>query len=154
MDNLKSHSAIAVANRFLDLAKNAGDTLTPLQLIKLVYLSHGFMLGLYGRPLVKEEAEAWTYGPVFRSLYRAVKKFKSNPVAGPLPGGNETFDELEEDVIKQVYEKYGQQSGVALSRITHQPGSPWSNVWAEGRGHSSTISNDLLEEYYRQQAAA
>lgn len=142
------HSPVAVANKILELAEQSGNAVTPLQLIKLVYLSHGFMLGLYGRPLVREKAEAWTYGPVFRSLYRAVKRFRSDPVQGRLPGPSETFDELEEDLIRQVYEIYGKRNGIALSQLTHQPGSPWSQVWDEGRGHSTIISNDVLQDYY------
>ena len=148
MTNLTIHSPLSVANRFLELAAARRDALTPLQLIKLVYLAHGFMLGLYGRPLVSENAQAWTYGPVFPSLYRAVKRFRSDPVIGPLPNGGDQFDELEEDVIRQVYEKYGRRTGVSLSRLTHQANSPWSRVWDEGRGHSCAISNDLLEDYF------
>jgi uncharacterized phage-associated protein len=148
------HSPISVANKFLELAAAAGETLTPLQLIKLVYLSHGFMLGLYRRPLVSEDVQAYTYGPVFPTLYRAVKEFRSSPVAGPLAvqdGSGATkdrFGELEDDVIRQVYQKYGRRNGIQLSRLTHQPDSPWSQVWDEGRGHGQTISNDLLEDYF------
>ena len=32
--------------------------------IKLVYLCHGWMLGIYGRSLIGEPVEAWRYGPV------------------------------------------------------------------------------------------
>ena len=47
--------AVTVANRFLAIAKKRGDTLTPIQILKLVYIAHGWMLGLYGRPLIKDE---------------------------------------------------------------------------------------------------
>ena len=141
------HTPAAVANKFLSLAADRGDTLSPLQVIKLVYMAHGFMLGLYGRALVNEEAEAWTYGPVFRTLYRQVKKFGSQPVQ-PIACQTEQFDELEDDIIKQVYDKYGTKTAMWLSKLTHQPDSPWSQVWDDGRGHSAKISNDLLEDYY------
>lgn len=156
MKSPTAHSPISVANKFLELAAKASKTLTPLQLIKLVYLSHGFMLGLYKRPLVSEQAQAWTYGPVFPTLYRAVKDFRSNPVRGPLKTDgrdDETFDELEDGLIQQVYEIYGVRGGFQLSRLTHRPDSPWSKVWSEGRGHSQTISNDLLEDYFSRLAA-
>lgn len=146
-DMTRLHSPAAVANKFIHLATQRGDTLSPLQVIKLVYLAHGFMLGLYGRALVNEEAEAWTYGPVFRSLYRQVRKYGSQPVQ-PLSGSAEKFDELEDDIITQVYEKYGGKTAMWLSKLTHQPDSPWSQVWNDGRGHSAKISNDLLEDYY------
>jgi len=37
---------------------------TNLDVIKLVYLSHGWYLGIYGVPLIAEPIEAWPYGPV------------------------------------------------------------------------------------------
>ncbi len=153
MTKFDFHTPSSVANKLLELAAAQRDTLTPLQLTKLVYLSHGFMLGLHSRPLVNESAEAWTYGPMFRSLYRAVKEFRSDPVRGPLPDGESQFDELEENVIRQVYEKYGRQSGLALSRLTHQANSPWSWARHAARDRGGPISNDLLEDYYSRLAA-
>ncbi|OFE11413.1 hypothetical protein PHACT_12720 [Pseudohongiella acticola] len=148
------HSAIAVANKILDLATENGRSVTPMQLIKLVYLCHGWMLGLYGRPLLAENIEAWRYGPVIRSLYAKVKDFRDNPVKGPLKQGlrisapDETFDEQESDLISQVFEIYGRYSGVALSNLTHESGSPWDVVW-KLKGQNSSISNDIISDHYR-----
>ena len=38
--------------------------LGPTKLNKLVYISHGWLLGKHQKPLVSEEAEVWEYGPV------------------------------------------------------------------------------------------
>ena len=65
--------ARAVANEFIHLAKADGRSLTPLQLIKLTYIAHGWMLTLYGRPLIVDEVEAWKYGPVIPDLYQATR---------------------------------------------------------------------------------
>ena len=35
-----------------------------MQVLKLVYYCHAWMLGLYGRPLIRQPIEAWRYGPV------------------------------------------------------------------------------------------
>jgi uncharacterized phage-associated protein len=56
--------AHTVANRFLELAEAEGRSLTPLQLMKLVYIAHGWMLGIHQRPLIKDHIEAWKLGPV------------------------------------------------------------------------------------------
>src|SRR5437870_2146380 len=42
------HDSRTVANHFLRLAREKGDFLTPMQVLKLVYIAHGWMLGLYG----------------------------------------------------------------------------------------------------------
>src|SRR5882762_236012 len=65
----------SIANVFLALAEAEGKHLTPLQLIKLVYIAHGWYLALTQKPLISEQAEAWQYGPVIPSLYQEFKGF-------------------------------------------------------------------------------
>jgi uncharacterized phage-associated protein len=142
-------TAIEVADYILNKAKSNNDTVTPMQLLKLVYLCHGWMLGLYGRQLVSDEVEAWQYGPVIRSLYEKVRQFKSNAVEGPLSQKTEVvFDAAERSIMDQIYTHYGQYSGPSLSRLTHKEGSPWHKTWTL-EGKNSIISNDIIEDYYR-----
>ena len=54
---------------------HGGGALTPLQVIKLAYIAHGFTLALLGRSLVPEPIEAWRYGPVIPSIYTAEYNF-------------------------------------------------------------------------------
>lgn len=54
-----SYKSLAVANYLLDKAKAKNDTLTPMQLIKLAYIAHGWMLGKYGAALLLEPVEAY-----------------------------------------------------------------------------------------------
>jgi uncharacterized phage-associated protein len=145
------HDANLIANEFLDLAAKNGDTLTPMQLLKLVYIAHGWMLGLYGVPLVADEIQAWKYGPVIPRLYECVKNFRSNPVKGPLsvtPSHDELID-LEKNLIDQVYEKYGHMNGIYLSNLTHKSGTPWALTYKEG-SQGIAISNDVIEAHYSQ----
>jgi uncharacterized phage-associated protein len=142
------HPSVVVANRLLEKARAAGDTLTPMQLIKLVFLCHGWMLGLYGRPLVRESVQAWKYGPVIPELYREVRKFRSNAIVPPLGSQSAvSLHPLEDDLIDQVYRLYGRYDGITLSNITHESGSPWDRTWHRDRWNP-VISNDLIENYY------
>lgn len=136
-----------VANRFLALAVERGDALTPMQVLKLVYIAHGWMLGLHGRPLISEEVEAWQYGPVIPELYNAMRQFKSQPVRGTIRNGNGNLDDQEQSIVDQVYKIYGQKSGPALSRLTHQNDSPWQLVYRHG-SYGDVIPNDLIEDHY------
>ena len=143
------HSARFVANYLLQLAEASGKTLTPMQVIKLVYLCHGWLLGLLGLPLIRENVEAWRYGPVIPDLYKAVRQYRSDPVQGPLrdAGNDAVFDEAERDIVAQVFQVYGDDSGIALSRLTHAPGTPWHITW-NSEGQNSIISNDLIQEHF------
>lgn len=148
-----------IANKFLELAKKADWSLTPMQLLKLVYIAHGWMLGLHGRPLIKEKVEAWQYGPVIRSLYDAIRSFKSNPVEGLIdlrdaPGSESiqgNLNHAEEKIVKDVFEGYGKLSALTLSRITHKKGSPWDRTYRPG-SFGVEIPNDFILEYYTELA--
>jgi len=147
-------SSLAVANQFIQMADVKGEMLTPMQLLKLVYIAHGWMLGLHGRPLIRDEIQAWQYGPVIPKLYNALKSYKSHPVTRPLrslEAQGADFDALQADVISQVFDLYGGYSGPDLSRITHAENTPWTKTYAT-RAFGREISNDLIEDHYRKLA--
>lgn len=150
---MKTYRAIDVANTILGLAEERGKTVTPMQLIKLCYMCHGWMLGIYGRPLINESVQAWRYGPVVRSVYQEAKKFRDQPVVGRLGQGmfspnSVPLDEAALDIVTQVYEKYGDLSGISLSSLTHQSESPWHIVWTKNGQINAVIPNDLIEDHY------
>lgn len=146
------HDSRSIANRFLALARERGDALTPMQLLKLVYIAHGWMLGLYSRPLIRDEVQAWQYGPVIRPLYNAVRTYGAGSISDDLAAPPEGLDDYEDDVIKQVFEVYGAMSGPALSRLTHAPGTPWQLSYVPGEMGTS-IPQDLIEDHYRRLAS-
>ena len=124
-----------------------------MQLLKLVYIAHGWMLGLYGRPLICDEIQAWQYGPVIPKLYNAVRKFRSGPVTGPLPtSNNSALSAEEDDVVKQVYKIYGELSGPALSRLTHAKDTPWALTYVPD-SFGIVIADDLIQDHYAMLAA-
>jgi uncharacterized phage-associated protein len=146
------HSPTVVAEYILNLARNCNNPLTPMQMLKLVYISHGWQLGLYGRPLINESIEAWPYGPVVPSVYHRYKKFGSNFISDVPVNAATEFQPSEISTMDQVFSGYGKRSGISLSSLTHEPGTPWS-VTVKQSGIGSVISNDLIEDYYRRLAA-
>ena len=144
----KLHDARAIANSLIERGKRDGKSFDPLQLAKLVYFCHAWMLGLYGRELIKQDVRAWLYGPVVPPLYRSLKKFGRETVTEPISGFSAAeLDDKERNIFDQVYEKYSNLTGVQLSHITHETGTPWDSVWSE-KGRDSVISNNLIKEYY------
>ena len=151
---IAGYSSLVVADRILELAK-AGrpmNALSPMQLLKLVYIAHGWMLALYSRPLICDEIEAWRYGPVIPELYHEIKRFGSRPVVGPLNKSPTSIDKAADDIVRQVYDGYGHYTAAQLSELTHQSGTPWATTRAAGYGWRDTISNSLIEEYYRRKS--
>lgn len=145
------HDSNQVADYILWLAKQSNNPVTPMQLLKLVYICHGWMTGLYSRPLIREYAEAWQYGPVIPVLYRRFRSYGGGYISES-PEKPVCFDPAEESIIEQVWKHYGRMSGVQLSSLTHQKGTPWEITW-NMRGPSCSISNDLIEQHYKQLAS-
>lgn len=142
-----AHDARAVANAVIQQARAGNRQLTPMQIIKLVYIAHGCMLGLLGRPLVRQPIEAWQYGPVINDLYQALKSYGSGYVDRELMWHTPNLDQQENDIVHQVVVQYGLLSGIDLSSMTHQDGSPWQITWAQN-GQNAVIPNDLIHQHY------
>lgn len=137
-----------VANRFLELAREQGRQLTSMQILKLVYIAHGWMLGLNGRPLISQPVEAWQYGPVVRDVYNSVRGYGRNAVQAPLITFGGELDYYENDMVRQVYNLYGHMDGIALSNITHMPSTPWAQTYKPG-SFGAVIPNDLIAAHYQ-----
>lgn len=143
--------ARVVANRFLQLADMEGRALTPMQVLKLVYIAHGWNLALSDAPLIEQPVEAWLYGPVIRDLYHSMKGFGGGGVRGPLPLSWEEAQQLSERqdaLIRQVYRLYGGLSGVQLSGITHAEGTPWKQTYTHG-DHGTVIPDSVIRDHYK-----
>ena len=121
---------------------------TPMHVLKLVYISHGWMLGLYGRSLINEPAEAWRYGPVVPSIYYRYRSFRGDPITTEPVDRSAEFDDEQRDVIQQVHSIYGTFTAMQLSALTHKPDTPWDTTRRQ-YGIGAIIPNELIESYYR-----
>lgn len=126
--------------------------LSPLKLVKLVYVTHGWWLGVTGTALVSpEKAEAWPYGPVFPDLFKMIKRFGRDRVLDVAPNVVEErnpdvrLSDRHRDLIDVVHDTYRKYSGGELTELTHQPGTPWDRTWNHAK---DCIENDVISRYY------
>lgn len=146
-----SVSSTAVAKYLLEKAKSCGIVLSPMKLLKLVYLCEGYNLAYRdGESLIKEEVQAWQYGPVIPDLYHATKHFRSSPVTSIVAPHGESLSADQASVVDAVFNAYKNYSAVQLSDITHRPGTPWSKTWEQGNGHRNlVIPTAEIHDHYR-----
>ncbi len=147
-----------VANYFIKKSFDEGVPLTPMKLIKLVYIAHGWYRGLYHEDLINDAVEAWRYGPVIPDLYHKIKHYGRGHIYAPIEGYSAPSafdDEKETALMDQVWNSYNHFDAYQLSAMTHQHGTPWSAVWNRSGGgdySGSIIPNSLIEDHYAEKA--
>lgn len=157
-------SSISVANYFINKAiMTQGADLTPMKLLKLVYIAHGWHRAFFGQNLINDEIEAWRYGPVIPQLYDQIKKYGKGQITSFLNGGvigdqyNPFPAQDTQALLDQVWNSYGSLDGLQLSALTHQQNTPWDETWKECGGNpwaGATIPNDRIEQHYRELLSA
>lgn len=155
-----SEDGRAVANYVLDVCQQGGRRVTNLSLQKIVYFCHVWSLIRLGRPLVKQQFEAWQYGPVLQYLYREFKAFDDAPITtratglDPHTGTRKVipyeFDATTERVLREVVNFYSRLTAGQLVSLSHVDGGPWHEVWNHaGRVNPGMkIDNERIASFY------
>jgi uncharacterized phage-associated protein len=143
------YSAISVANAFLDLARREEKSLTNMQLQKLVYIAHGYCLAQLNQPLFHNNVHAFQWGPVIPNLYKLLNQYGAGEVKDFIPNDEPPIplNSPEMEIIKEVWDYYGDFSAFQLSNFTHRAGTPWSETWRINQ--FGVISDDLIAKHYR-----
>ena len=142
-------SAQVVADDILKIAKRRGMTLTPMQLMKLVYISYGWYLAMHNTKLFNDRIEAWKYGPVIPNLYQATKRFGKDQIPINLVADGPISNTAMGAFYDSIVENYGKYSGIALSNLTHRHGTPWQQVF-QPNVMGIEIEDSLIREHYQQ----
>lgn len=153
-----------VANYFIQKSFDTGIELTPMKLLKLVYIAHGWHRGYFSSNLINDAVQAWRYGPVIPDLYRKIKHYGRGSIDSPLEHYGLPNDGSPENscpdpqtlaLLDKVWESYSGCTGIELSAMTHQPGTPWDEVWttscSAGDNYTGAIiPNELIERHYKE----
>lgn len=143
------------ANEFIRLAQD--EPLTHMQIQKLVYITHGWLLAIEERRLTLDPPEAWKFGPVYRLIWDALKHVGAYPVTSPIPGHEvlpyigaslRPWHKTNKTAIKSVYEVYGKLAAFQLSALTHVEGTPWQQVYADGKGKNQNLPSHLIRDHF------
>jgi uncharacterized phage-associated protein len=155
----------AVANHFLELARQGNEQLTHMKLQKLLYFAHGWHLAFFGEPLVAEGFQAWQYGPVSQNVYDWFRKFGAKSIDEPAarvvtsPGDPFGFalmpippipgsDQQTLQHIEKVYRAYKRCTAGQMSAATHEPDTPWSQVRGKYGDVKVHIDNPIIKQYF------
>ena len=148
------HDARSVANQIIERAHQSQRAITHLEVQKLLYFCHAWMLGLYQEPLIEQPIEAWQYGPVVPDVYNSLRRHGGEPITRLIPGvAKDEYSEIEADIIDQVFQKYGGLTVGQLIAATHATGAPWAQTWDKyGPSGHAVIPDPIIEDYYADKA--
>jgi len=140
-----------VARYFLsNIDPEAGESITPLKLQKLVYYVQAWALGLYHTLVYEEDAQAWVHGPVYPSLYYLYRNYGYNNIPKIIDFDSTVFNDTEFEILEMVWYVYGKYDAKYLERLTHHE-DPW-RISRRGLDVSDKsnrpIPKDLIEKYY------
>ncbi len=150
-----------VANYFLDKAADDGINVSPMKLVKLIYIAYGWYIALTDERLFDEGIQAWEHGPVIPSIYHEFKKFGSNPIncrsrdlnMGSIKNPVPSVPRINEGskvvilILSKVWAAYRGFTGWDLSEKTHEDGSPWHKIYKPEQKHLTLKDDDIKEHF-------
>ena len=143
-------NALDIARYFLRrVDREAGDTISPLKLQKLVYYAQAWSLVLRNKPLFAQYIEAWVSGPVVRDVWDEYLAYKYRDIPAPADLDIElASDEIE--VLEEVWNAYGELSAKRLQDLTKSE-TPLLNArqgLEPAQKSTNVISHDDMKSYY------
>ena len=152
---------LAIANYFI---QKSDYTVTPLQLIKIVYISYGYVFAILDKKLFSEKIEAWQFGPVVPSIYHTFKHYKKESITelsteitfdDNFHFNEQTFTmdkesenyEITIQILDKVWDSYKKYTGYELIDLTHKDNTPWSQVFQHNQ-HHIILEDSAIKTYY------
>ncbi len=139
-------------NNIFDIADYflSKESMTHKKLQKLCYYAISWGYALYDEAIVvNPEFQAWIHGPVSPQLYNKYKEYGYDDI--PMKNNNIKFDEYKENLLQEVWGKYGNRCGDELEALTHLE-LPWIEARigkAEDEPSNQQISVETIKKYYR-----
>lgn len=135
----------------LDVAAAIVEKLHTVQIVKLqklVFYTAGEYAALTGQPLFLEDIEAWDLGPVVCDLWKTQKSNESqNDIDHSRLGDASKLNDLAQDCVSSVVEKYGAMSGAKLIDLTHLDPA-WIESYVPGQARTK-IPFSLIVDSFR-----
>lgn len=148
------YPATLIAYAFVKRGIEEGAPVTQMKLQKMVYFAHGLHLAVYKTPLIRDQIQAWKYGPVIPLIYQAYKFYGSAPISGTdliLLGNEEnelaSLDAKAKKTINYTWSALKDTDVIRLTNWTHKEGSPWKDNYVEGI-NEIPIPNATIQKYF------
>jgi uncharacterized phage-associated protein len=145
--------AMTVANYLIGKSRGANPgsearNMSHLKLQKILYYAQGLYLGMYGKPLFKDDIFAWRMGPVTKNVYDALKHYGAQNLTDS-DWNSGTGDKIKDPEVREFLDdlwcQYAVEDANTLVAMTHSSG-PWLDSYPRAR--SRKISPQAMQDYF------
>lgn len=165
-----TYSPVAVANEFVALAATDGiSDINPAKLHALVYLAHGWHLGINGYSLLNGRISAWRDGVFVTELRESgcwgtkrveqpVTQVSMDAARGMMSEQTPRMPPKSDDLktVGAVWRLYGRLPSFDLVRVTKEVASPWDLIWNDEErpdDEPKIIPNATMKIFFRELAS-
>ena len=107
-----------------------------------------FYMGEHGgKPLLRQEFQAWDYGPVLPSVYHHLKVFGDDPIGNVFHRVPDVDDPEVVAHLRSAAEELGEMRPGDLVAITHWEKGAWARHYEPGERGIIIPNEDILDEY-------
>ena len=137
--------AIVIANHIIQWHLSRGLSITPLRVIKLTYMAHGFYLALFERSIFNESVQAWKYGVMIPSVYRAFGDYGSKSIKKTFLFGEIVTHKTVIEVLDKTCDEFKHFTDLQLAAYCQEPS--WSCSYSYSL--ENNIPNELIMEFFK-----
>lgn len=145
---LLAPSVFQVANYLIQKGVKKKAPLNHLQIQKLCYIAHGYLLGYFDVPLFYEQVVAWPYGPVIEELFSVLKSQRMHPISGRIKGYTGELDGMHMAICDYIFDMFAPMGNRYLSAFCARKGGAWDKT-RNGRQASLVISDELIKREFK-----
>jgi uncharacterized phage-associated protein len=144
----EEHMATSILQVAKTLGELSGFSLSNLELQKIGYIAEMLHLGRYHVPLIRENWEAWDYGPVCPALYKWAKMYGTSPVENMFPRmPTLPADTNEFQCVKDAFDMTRNLRPGQLINLTHQHDGAWAQYY-DSRHRGVVIPKEAIAREY------
>nr|DAI31615.1 MAG TPA: hypothetical protein [Caudoviricetes sp.] len=140
-----------IANFFLKIVeRDAGSTITPLKLQKILYYTQGYYLAMFNEELFSDDFQAWAHGPANPDIYNQYKSYGFSAIDKPA-GEVPLLDDGLISFLSRIWNTYGIFDGKYLEQLTHKE-TPWIEARGDckdGEPCTNVISKESMKSFFK-----
>lgn len=142
-----AYNGTDLAKHIVRLCIDENSPISNLQLQKILYY---LQFGYYKNKcdiLIKDDFEAWQFGPVISDVYDMFCTNGGEPISFMLPEANsEKIEYNDEKYIDKRVRKLRNMNPWDMVEETHKEGTAWYITYDNGRGYKRIIEKSLIFE--------